>query len=295
MDFRVGTRLVTTDGSELLAYPKTCAAYAKLTRLLTLGKRRADKGVCQLDLSDILAGLADTVLTLKQPVRSQAHIPALQETFGDDLYLGLAPHYDGWDEDRFQIVSDLADHHTLPLVALGNVLMHASRRRMLADVLSSIRLKCTVDELGQHAQLNAERRLRSEFEMRKMFARYPDAIRNTLWIADACTFRLSELSYEYPDEVLNGVDPDTRLRQLTEKGLTWRYPGGVPLRVRALVEKELGLIAKLAYAPYLLTVQDIVSFARDCGILCQGRGSAASSVVYAIIRPGPIQGDMVHP
>jgi len=296
VDFRVGTRLILTDGTTLLAYPKTRAAYAKLTRLLTVGKRRAEKGECELHMDDVLCGLKDTVLILKHSVRAQAHIPHLKDTFGSDLYFGLAPSYDGMDDDRFAIVAELAGIQALPCVTLGNVLMHTSQRRALADVQSAIRLKCTVDDLGQHALLNAERRLRSEFEMRKMFRDYPDAIRNTLRIARDCTFRLDELTYEYPDEVLNGVDPDTRLRQLTEKGLRWRYPGGVPIKVRALVEKELALVAKLDYAPYFLTVQDIVGFARDGGILCQGRGSAANSVVcYAlgITEAGPEMINMV--
>jgi len=296
VDFRVGSRLVLTDGTTLLAYPKTRAAYAKLTRLLTLGKRRAGKGECELHLDDVLSGLEHTILILKDAVRAQAHLPALKSKFGANLYIGLAPFYDGWDEDRFKLISELAEDHALPCVTLGNVLMHSSRRRALTDVLSAIRLKCTVDELGQHAQLNAERRLRSEFEMRKLFKAYPEAVRNTMRIADACTFRLGELRYDYPDEVLNGIDPDTRLRELAEAGLDWRYPGGVPLKVRQLVEKELSLVARLSYAPYFLTVQDIVAYAGSQGILCQGRGSAANSVVcYAlgITEAGPEMINMV--
>lgn len=296
VDFRVGVRLVLQDGTTLLAYPKSRTGYAKLTRLLTWGKRRAEKGDCELYLEDVLSGLTETILILKHPVRSQIHIPALKDAFSSDLYLGLAPLYDGWDEDRFRLIAELAEMHELPCVTLGNVLMHLSQRRTLADVLSAIRLKCTVDELGQYALLNAERRLRSEFEMRKIFKAYPEALRNTLRIAERCTFRLDEISYEYPDEVLNGVDPDTRLRQLTEKGLQWRYPGGTPLKARELVEKELALVAKLSYAPYFLTVQDIVAYARSQGILCQGRGSAANSVVcYAlgITEAGPEMINMV--
>ncbi|MGB6229799.1 MAG: error-prone DNA polymerase [Litorimonas sp.] len=292
MDLRVGARLVLSDGTTLLAYPKTRTAYSQLTRLLTIGKRRAKKGACILNLDDVLEGLTPggIVIILRDPVRAQAHIARLAQTFGPDLHLGMAPFYDGWDTDRFRVIAELAERFSLPLVSLGNVLMHSSRRRLLADVLSAIRLGCTVDQLGSHALLNAERRLRSELEMRRIFRGYEEAIRNGLRIADACTFRLDELEYRYPDEVLNGVDPDTRLRQLTEEGLRWRYPGGVPLEYRELVEKELALVAKLAYAPYFLTVQDIVAYARSQGILCQGRGSAANSVVcYAlgITEAGP--------
>ncbi|MGB6230170.1 MAG: error-prone DNA polymerase [Litorimonas sp.] len=279
INLRVGARIVTVCGAELLAYPKTRAGYARLARLLTLGKRRAEKGGCQLEMADVLDRLSETVLILKDPVRSQVHIDPLKTAFGTDLYLGLSPYFDGWDEDRFRIIAELAAIKAVPLVALGNVLMHRSQRRLLADVLTAIRLKKTVDQLGQHALLNGERRLRSELEMRQLFADYPEALLNTLRIAEVCTFRLDELEYQYPDEVLDGIDPDTRLRQLTEDGLRWRYPGGVPLDVRALVEKELALVARLGYAPYFLTVQDIVGYATGGGILCQGRGSAANSVV----------------
>lgn len=290
LELRVGSRIVLTDGTTLLAYPKNRSAYSQLTRLLTLGKRRAEKGECLLEIGDILDGLSDTILILRDPVFAQSHISELKQRFGRNFFLGLAPYYDGWDANRFRIIAELADAEGLPTVALGNVLMHSSRRRLLADVLSAIRLCCTVDQLGGNALLNAERRLRSELEMRRIFAGYEDALRNTMLIAQQCTFRLDEITYEYPDEVLNGINPDTRLRQLTEAGLRWRYPGGTPLKVRELVEKELALVAKLSYAPYFLTVQDIVSYARSQGILCQGRGSAANSVVcYAlgITEAGP--------
>ena len=278
-DLRVGSRLILRNGTVLIVYPKSTEGYASLAQLLTLGKRRAGKSECHLSLEDICKRLNDCILILRDPLKFENDVASLKSSFSKSLYMGLAPFYDGWDSDRFEAIHQLAQRHDLPTVALGNVLMHSSRRRRLADVLSAIRLGMKVAELGQNAQLNAERRLKSEFELRRMFRRYPDAIENTLHIAEAAKFRLSDLEYNYPDEVLNGVDPDTRLRQLTEQGLQWRYPGGVPIKVRALVEKELTLIAKLSYAPYFLTVQDIVGFARGQGILCQGRGSAANSVV----------------
>ena len=279
VDLRVGARLVLQDGTTLLAYPKTLAGYASLTRLLTLGKRRAEKGECHLEPGDVVSSLSETVLILRDPVRSIDTLPALRDAFKGDLYLGMAPAYDGCDTDRFAMIAALGERESLPVVTLGNVLMHAAQRRKIADVLSCIRLGIGIDALGEHALLNAERRLKSEFEMRRMFRLYPQAIDNTLRIARDCAFRLSELQYDYPDEVLDGLNPDTRLRNLTEAGLRWRYPGGVPVKVRALVEKELALVARLSYAPYFLTVQDIVAYARSQGILCQGRGSAANSVV----------------
>ena len=161
--------------------------------------------------------------------------------------------------------------------------MHKGSRRRLADVLSCIREKTTIDKLGRIALPNSERRLKSEFEMRRLFKDYPDAIANTVKIARACTFSLDELRYQYPDEITDGLPPDERLRQLTDKGLKWRYPDGVPIRVQAMVEKEMRVIKELEYARYFLTVHDVVAFARSQNILCQGRGSAANSVIcYAL-------------
>ena len=278
-DLRVGARLALRDGTTLLAYPKTLAGYHSLSRLLTTGKRRAAKAECDLGIEDVVDRLRETILILKDPIWRRRQIPALERRFAGDLYLGLSPTYDGMDADRFRAIAALAASVDLPTVALGNVLMHEAKRRRVADTLTAVRLGVQVNALGADALLNAERRLKPEFDMRRMFAGYRDAVDNTLRIAEGCTFRLDELQYNYPDEVRAGVDPDTRLRQLTEDGLVWRYPGGVPLKVRALVEKELALVARMEYAPYFLTVQDIVGFARGQGILCQGRGSAANSVV----------------
>ena len=278
-DLRVGARLVLQTETTLLCYPKTLAGYSALSQLLTLGKRRAPKGECYLDLLDVIEKLSDCILILIDPMFAQADVAALKSAFGADLYLGLSVRYDGWDTQRFATIAGLTKTTNIPLVSLGGVLMHSAGRRKLADVLSCIRLGVKIDGLGLNAQLNAEARLKSEHELRRLFRAYPEAIANTLRIAQSCTFRLDEIQYQYPDEVLNGIDPDTRLRQLTEEGLLWRYPGGVPLKTRALVEKELGLVKRLSYAPYFLTVQDIVGYARRHGILCQGRGSAANSVV----------------
>ena len=197
--------------------------------------------------------------------------------------LVMAPRYDGRDQDYFQARLQRAEDLGLPVAALGDVIMHRGSRKRLADVLTCIREKTVIDKIGRRALPNAERRLKSEFEIRRLFEACPDAVSNTAKIMAACTFSLDELRYEYPDEILEGEDPDTRLKRLTEAGLVWRYPDGVPLKVQAMVSKELGLIAKLDYARYFLTVHDVVEFARSKNILCQGRGSAANSVVcYAL-------------
>jgi len=157
--------------------------------------------------------------------------------------------------------------------------MHHSKRRKLADVLTAIRLGKNVEQLGKNALLNAERRLRSYTEIVKIFSRYPEAINSTIRILDKLQFSLDELRYQYPLEINNGETPQKRLKRLAIEGLNWRYPSGAPQKVQSMLNHELNLIGKLKYEPYFLTVHDIVTFARSRNILCQGRGSAANSVV----------------
>ncbi|MEL6233966.1 MAG: error-prone DNA polymerase [Pseudomonadota bacterium] len=287
-DLIPGARLCLATGEEITALPTDRAAWARLTRLLTLGKRRAEKGGCILHLDDLVAGAAGLILLLHPgPVTvSPDGAPdprgmgaALAKRFPGDVFLAARPHYDGQDAARFAQLAGWG----LPLVATAAPLMHHAARRQLADVLSAIREGVTVEALGRRAQANGERRLRSEAEMRRYFAGDPAAVDRACQIAARCRFRLPELSYEYPDEVLAGEAPQARLERLTAEGLAWRYPDGAPDRVQRVVAEELTLIGKLAYAPYFLTVHDIVAFARSRGILCQGRGSAANSVVcYAL-------------
>jgi len=281
--FIVGVRLELSDKSVILAYPKTREAYGRLCRMLTIGKRKTTKGHCILTLNDVREWGVESVLVVEGEENAFQTVSVLKEIFADAVYLGLSPHYDGQDDARFSTRAEIAKCAGVPIVALGNVIMHHGRRKRLADILSWMREKTTIDRLGRLALANAERRLKSEFEMRRLFKNHTDAIRNTIEIMQACRFSLDELRYEYPDEVTDGLQPNDRLRRLTESGLIRRYPGGVPLKVRAMVEKELNLIAELDYARYFLTVHDIVDFARSQNILCQGRGSAANSVVcYAL-------------
>jgi error-prone DNA polymerase len=174
--------------------------------------------------------------------------------------------------------------------------MHRAARRRLADVLTCIREGTTIDSLGRRAQPNAERRLRGEAEMRRLFKDFPQAVDEAWRTAEMCRFSLDQLSYEYPDEVSGGEDPQARLERLTAEGLAERYPDGVPEGVAAQARHELELIGRLNYAPYFLTVRDLVAFAERRGILCQGRGSAANSVVCYALRVtaiGPEIGSMV--
>ncbi len=279
----VGTRFVLTDAPDILAYPRNRTGYGHLCRILTRGKRRTVKGKCDLTLTDILEEGRDCIFILASGREAPDTVQQLKERFGRDVFLGMMPHYDGADDERFAQRAALAETAGIPLVACGDVLMHRASRRRLADILSCIRERTTIQNLGRLALPNAERRLKSEFEMRRLFREYPQAVRNTITIAEQCTFSLDDLRYAYPDEVHAGQDPDARLRQLTQEGLHWRYPEGAPLNVQAMVEKELSLVASLGYASYFLTVHDLVSFARSRNILCQGRGSAANSVVcYAL-------------
>ncbi|NBV62037.1 MAG: error-prone DNA polymerase, partial [Rhodobacteraceae bacterium] len=167
----------------------------------------------------------------------------------------------------------------LGLVASGRPMMHHGSRRQLADVLCAIRLGTRVEVLGRKALANSEQRLRSPAEMARLFHAYPQAVAAAGALAAGLQFSLDSLRYEYPSEVGQGQSPAARLRHLTDQGLAWRYPQGAPEKVHAQVAHELALIAKLRYEPYFLTVHDIVAFARSRGILCQGRGSAANSVV----------------
>ncbi len=279
----IGARLVLTDSPvQWVALPTDRAAYARLSRLLSLGKRRAPKGECHLKQADLLEWAEGMILiALPRAEGGLADIQRIARRCPGRTFLGAAPRYDGQDQPRFDRLAALSQRCGAPMVAVGDVLMHHGARRRLADVLTCLREGLTIDRIGRRALPNAERRLKGPAEMARLFRRYPAALRRTVEIADRCAFSLSELSYEYPDEEDGTETPQARLERLTEEGLrnTARFPDGISERTRAKVDKELRLIAEMTYAPYFLTVHDIVAFARSKGILCQGRGSAANSVV----------------
>ena len=282
----VGARVVPRDGPEVIVYPRDRAAYGRLCRLLTLGKRRAGKGECQLDLADLPAfaeGQIAIVLppeAVPLPERFARDLATLAETFAGACYLGVSARFDGEDSRRFAALKVLSEQNGIKRVALGDVQMHHAGRKPLSDVLTCIRHGCTIDEAGFRLERNAERRLKGPEAMAKLFADDPEALAATEDIAAACTFSLDELRYEYPEECQGrSRSPQEELEFLTWEGVKERYPGGLPHKVRATLERELALIRQLDYAPYFLTVFDIVRFARSRGILCQGRGSAANSAV----------------
>jgi DNA polymerase-3 subunit alpha/error-prone DNA polymerase len=279
-------RLCLADGVELTALPRDRAAWGRLTRILSVGALRAEKGACLLHAED-LADLGDMHLLLHPPPgrglgpwlpRARAIARARPEA-----HLVASPRYDGQDAPRFARLARLAGELGLRLVASAEPIMHHGSRRRLVDVLTCIREGRRIDAIGRAALANAERRLRPEAEMLKMFAGLEAAVHRAGEIAGECRFRLDDLRYEYPREIWDGEDPQARLVRLTEEGLRYRYPDGVPEERRAQAGRELELIARKSYAPFFLTVHDAVSFARARGILCQGRGSAANSLVcYAL-------------
>ncbi|WP_417475918.1 error-prone DNA polymerase [Leisingera sp.] len=297
-------RLVFTDAPPVIALPVDRIGWGSLTRLLSTGRLRAEKGSCTLQLSDLME-FADGLHLLLVPQAEHLpggaggwgpHVERLTRRFGARMHLMMAPAYDGGDRARFAQLAEAASHLGLPLLASAAPKMHHGSRRRLGDVLTAIRLRCKVEDLGSAAMANGEQRLRSEAELRRLLRDHPQAVDNAARLAAQLSFSLDELRYDYPDEGSESETPPQRLRRLAEEGLSWRYPGGAPQRVRALLEHELTLIAKLKYDPYFLTVRDIVAFARSRGILCQGRGSAANSVVcycLGVTSVSPELGTMV--
>jgi DNA polymerase III alpha subunit len=285
-------RVVLACGFTLTALPRDKAAWARLCRLLSLGRLRAPKGDCQLDLDDLLAWGEGMELLLHPPEAPPApggagdwlpRAERLARRFPGQVSVLMAPAYDGQDPGRLDRIARLARRLGLPTVASALPLMHHGRRRRLCDVLTAIRTGTRIDALGRAALANGERRLRSGPEMRRLLGPHAAAVDRAAALAARLTFSLDELSYVYPSEIADGETPSARLSRLARAGLDWRYPSGVPDRVAAMLEEELALIAKLRYEPYFLTVHDIVAFARSRGILCQGRGSAANSVTcYAL-------------
>ena len=280
----VGCRLDLTDSGSVLAYPTDRTAYARLSRLLTLGKRRAPKGECFLGRDDVLEHSRGMLFLLVPPERRDAafvhELRAWKAGLGRRLHLAASHRYRGDDARRLAWLAGLAEAERVPLVATNDVLCHSPARRQLADVLTCIREGTTIDAAGWRLSANAERHLKPGVEMARLFRHYPHAVARTVEIAEACRFSLTELCYEYPDEVAeDGRSPQDTLIALTWAGAAKRYPDGVPDKVTAALNHELRLIGQLGYAPYFLTVHDIVRYARSRDILCQGRGSAANSAV----------------
>ncbi len=280
----VGAEITPRDAPVAVLWATDRAAYGRLSRLITVGRRRAPKGQCDLKLDDIAQHaeglLAGIVHRPGNDENGDEGLHRYRELFGERGYLLAELHCGPDDQQRLDELIGLSQQTRLPLLAAGNVYYHVPSRMVLHDILTAIRHGTTVDQANDLLFPNAQRHLRSLDEIRSTFRRVPDAVRRTAEVADRCTFSLDSLRYEYPEELVpSGISPYEYLKQLTCSGAERRYPQGVPEKVRGLIEHELELIEELRYEAYFLTVWDLVRFARQRDILCQGRGSAANSAV----------------
>ena len=298
----VGARIDLKDDLSFLVYPTDRAAYARLTQLLTLGNSRAEKGDCILYLNDLAkAAEGQHIILLPEgaagPVPDISTLNQVSQKLDCPLYLGATMLYEGQDKRRLSLLDKTAKVAEMPLVALGDVRFHAPSRARLHDVMTCIRRHQKLAEAGFLLKAGRERYLKSAAEMARLFEGHEDAITETQTIANACHFSLEELRYNYPNEpVPPGETPQSQLEKLAWEGARHKYPAQIPPQVESAIRHELKLIKELDYAPYFLTVHDIVSFARGHGILCQGRGSAANSVicyVTGITAVNPIEVDLL--
>jgi len=290
LPYHPGCRLVFADSTpDILAYPQDRKGWGHLCRMLTQANMReeSEKGAPLLYLEDLfewgdLMSLAVLPALTEHPEDELAFVRRLKDRFGKALRLAVAPDYRGHDQFRIEQAACMAMAAGVPLMATNDVLYHASGRRPLQDVLTAIRLNTPVSEAGFALAANAERHMKPSAEMARLFHRYPEALAETVCFAKELKFSLSELKHNYPDETTEeGVDPQTELEKLTWEGARNRYPDGIPQKVAGLIRHELGIVGEKKYARYFLTVHDIIRYARseEVGILCQGRGSAANSVI----------------
>jgi error-prone DNA polymerase len=288
-----GCRLDLMDGASLLVWPEDRAGWSHLTRLLTLGKSRADrrrgeKGRCFLHWEDVAAWGDGLVAALVPGEADETAATALAQTadiFGRRAHLALTHRRRPGEAKRLHALEAMARRHGLKSLATGDILYDVPDKRMLQDVVTAIRNKCTIDELGFRRERFADRHLKGPAEMERRFKAFPGAVRASADIAERCTFSLRELSYQYPDEiVMSGRSPQDALERLTRRALAAKFPEGPPESYAKLLDHELRLVGKCGYAPYFLTVHSIVEYARSQGILCQGRGSAANSMICYILE-----------
>ncbi len=300
----IGSRLVFTDGTpDVLVYPRNREAYGRLCQLLSKGKLRAEKGECHLTFADLAEFAEGQLLVLMPPYRlDQKLLPEalrkLNKVHSDGVWLAASFAYRGDDTRRLARLQEIADAADVPLIATNDVLYHVPERRALQDVLTCIREKTTIEKAGRKLESNAERHLKTPQDMVRLFEPYPEALEETLRFAGRITFSLDDLKYQYPDEpVPPGKTAQQHLEDLTWAGYAGKIaPDNDTEKLRATVNKELALIAKLKYAHYFLTVHDIVRYARSQNILCQGRGSAANSAVcfmLGVTSVNPVEIDLL--
>ena len=274
------------DGASLLAYPTNKEAYGRLSALVSTGNLRAEKGECHLYKADVYQHAEGMKFIAIPPLTLNAHfdfepsfkndLKEYHKAFGAHLYLAATRSYTGDDGKRLYRLSQLK----VPMVATNDVHYHEPSRRELQDVLTCTREKCTIQNAGFRLHQNAERHLKTADEMERLFRQYPDALLNTQVIAEACQFSLDMLKYVYPNELTSqGRTPQQELIYLTWQGAKEQFGENIAAEIKATIEHELTFIERKDYANYFLTVYDYVREARSKGILCQGRGSAANSVV----------------
>ncbi len=275
----IGSELTLTDGMKLVLLAATLQGYEQLCELITRARRAAPKGEYRIAPEDIPAN-PEGLLALWVPgeARNISQAAWVAGHFPGNAWIAIELHRGADDAACLAELEALGERAGLPCVATGDVHMHVRARKKLQDVMTAIRLQRPLSEIGRALQPNGERYLRSIGRIAALHP--PRLLAAALDVASRCTFSLDEIRYEYPDELVPaGHTPTTHLRNLTLEGLARRYPQGAPESVALTVERELRLIAELAYEPFFLTVHDIVAFARREKILCQGRGSAANSAV----------------
>ncbi|HAP06521.1 MAG TPA: error-prone DNA polymerase [Planctomycetaceae bacterium] len=293
----VGAEIVPEDGPTMVLLPTSRAGYGRLSSLITVGRRRSEKGQCQIRMADVAEYSGDLFccLPLSTETRQRyerryqpgagSELPSgtlemIRSLFGSRCSALAELHAGPRDRERLSHWLEQCRAAELPIAAANDVHFHTPRRRALQDVVAAIRNRSALQELGHELFPNGERYLKPVDELLRVFGGRRELLERTLEIAEQCCFSLSELKYEYPEELVPaGLRPVEHLRNLTWSGAAERYPQGVPERIRGMIRHELGLIEELQYEAYFLTVYDLVRFARERGILCQGRGSAANSVV----------------
>ncbi|MEA3018227.1 MAG: error-prone polymerase, partial [Sphingomonadales bacterium] len=290
-----GCRVDLVSGEALLLYPQDRPAWSRLTRLLTSGRpqgrdesgRWPGKSECRLDWDEVglhAEGMIAALVAGDADAADAAALGRLADLFGDRAYCAISYRRRPGDAVRIDRLDHLAREAGVAPLATGDVLYHSPDRRILQDVVTAIREKCTIDELGFRRERHADRHLKGAGEMARLFGRWPHMIEAGGEIAARCAFDLGQLCYQYPSEVPPGMSPQQALEARVRKAAAKRFPDGLPPAYETQLAHELKLIGRMGYAPYFLTVHAIVGFARRSGILCQGRGSAANSVVCFLLE-----------
>ncbi len=281
-----GARLVFADDTpDIIAYPTTRTAWGRLTQLLSVGNLRGQKGECILYFADVFEWCAEMALIFMSRLQpSDYRLLQALSAKTNHLWIGGAMHRAGRDKRQLAALNALSIQTGIPLIATNDVLYATPEVRPLHDILTCIREKTTIQKAGRLLSSNAERHLKPPHEMARLFADCPDAITQTGALFLVVNFDLSQITYEYPREpVPPGYTPQGWLEALVRTKAAARWPSGVPPKVQALLDEEYRIIAQMNYAAYFLTVHDIVQFAQERGILCQGRGSAANSAVCFVL------------